>query len=165
MIYFVIGDMFEMQSLCSLAHCISSDSKMSQGLAKEFVRRFPVLVSLRRMQLKIGTAVSVGETGRFLYNLVTKKRYFNKPSVGNLKSSLLSMRFHAEQFGIRTINVPMLGAGLDGLDFYGHVLPVIKEVFQESTVNINIHFLRVEDVSLFRYVVIIDLGGISVNGS
>ena len=61
----------------------------------------------------------------------------------------------------------MLGAGLDGLDFYGHVLPVIiiKEVFQESTVNINIHFLRVEDVSLFRYVVIIDLGRISVNGS
>ena len=60
----------------------------------------------------------------------------------------------------------MLGAGLDGLDFYGHVLPVIKEVFQESTVNINIHFLRVEDVSLFRYVhLIIDLGGISVNGS
>ena len=56
-------------------------------------------------------------------------------------------------------------AGLDGLAFYGHVLPVIKEVFQESTVNINIHFLRVEDVSLFRYVVIIDLGGISVNGS
>ena len=41
----------------------------------------------------------------------------------------------------------------------------IKEVFQESTVNINIHFLRVEDVSLFRYVVIIDLGGTSVNGS
>ena len=72
---------------------------------------------------------------------------------------------HGEQFGIRTINVPMLGAGLDGLDFYGHVMPVLKEVFQESNVNINIHFLRVEDVSLFRYVVIIDLGGISIYGS
>ena len=78
MIYFVIGEMFKMQGLCSLAHCISSDSKMSQGLAKEFVRRFPVLVSLRRMQLKIGTAVSVGETGRFLYNLVTKKKVWDK---------------------------------------------------------------------------------------
>ena len=124
-----------------------------------------MLVSLRRMQLKIGTAVPVSETGRFLYNLVTKRRYFNKPSVDSLKSSLLSMRVHGEQFGIRTINVPMLGAGLDGLDFYGHVMPVLKEVFQESNVNINIHFLRVEDVSLFRYVVIIDLGGISIYGS
>ena len=50
----------------------------------------------------------------------------------------------------------MLGAGLDGLDFYGYVLPVIKEVFQESTVSINIHFLRMQDVSLLRYVGIIE---------
>ena len=156
MIYFVIGDMFKMQGLCSLAHCISSDSKMSQGVAREFVRRFPVLVALRRMQLKIGTAVPVGETGRFLYNLVTKQRYFNKPSVDSLESSLRSMHIHAKQFGVRTINVPMLGAGLDGLDFYGYVLPVIKEVFQESTVSINIHFLRMQDVSLLRYVGIIE---------
>ena len=156
MIYFVIGDMFKMQGLCSMAHCISSDGKMSQGLAKEFVRRFPVLVSLRRMILKIGTAVPVCETGRFLYNLITKQRYFNKPSVGSLESSLRSMRVHAEQFGVKTINVPMLGAGLDGLDFYGYVLPVIKEVFQESTVSIYIHFLRMEAVNLFRYVLTIE---------
>lgn len=156
MIYFTVGDMFRTHGVCSLAHCISADGKMSRGLAKEFVRRFPTLISLRRRNLDIGVAVPVVNNGRFIYSLVTKERFFNKPEVSKLKSTLWSMSDHADQNGIRTINVPMLGSGLDGLDFFGQVLPAIREVFQESTVIINIHFLRMEDVSLIRYVMIIE---------
>ena len=149
MIHFVTGDIFESKASGSLAHCISSDAKMSQGLAKVFVIFFPKLMVLKNISLEIGTAFPVCDNGRFLYNLITKNRYWNKPKVGCLKSSLLSMRAHAEHFGVETINVPQLGAGLDGLDFYGQVLPVIEQLFVESAVDVVVHLFNDKEM---RYV-------------
>ena len=117
-----------------------------------FADKFPKLSSLRKINLKVGTAVPVCENAYFLYNLITKKFYWEKPEVICLKNSLLSMRAHAEQFGVKQINVPRLGAGLDGLDFYGQVLPVITSVFGESAVNVIVHSFENNNSRLSRYV-------------
>lgn len=63
------------------------------------------------------TAVISAANPRFAYYLVTKPRYFHKPSYGSLSQSLSAMFDHMEKHGIKRISMPELGCGLDGLEW------------------------------------------------
>lgn len=54
---------------------------------------------------------------RYAYYLVTKPRYFHKPSYGTLGQSLAAMFDHMAANGIKRVAMPELGCGLDGLEW------------------------------------------------
>ena len=54
-------------------------------------------------------------SGKFLYNLVTKRRFYLKPMISDLKSAIKSLHLHAVCNNVNEISVPRLGAGLDCL--------------------------------------------------
>ena len=140
MITFLYGDIFDSPNGNSLAHCISKDAKMSKGIALQFVTNFPLLNMLRQTYMYVGTAEAVPVRGFFIYNLVSKHRYWMKPSLEALKSCLSSMLEHAVLHQVSNISVPQLGGGCDKLDFKADVLPLLITLFENSPVHIHVYF-------------------------
>ena len=68
------------------SHCVSADLKVSAGIARHFQRKFTTkyfdhsYTPLWPQWLP--------ETRRYLYHLVTKQKYFNKPTYTTLRASL-----------------------------------------------------------------------------
>ena len=44
--------------------------------------------------------------GRFIYYLVTKPRYYKKPTMNSLKHSILEMKQHCVQNGVKYLAMP-----------------------------------------------------------
>ena len=50
---------------------------------------------------------------RYIYNLVTKERFCDKPNLSTPSRTLEAMKIHANRNGVSTIAIPRLGCGLD----------------------------------------------------
>ena len=136
------GNLFNCPHNYSMAHCISADAKMSKGIALHFIDQFPEIASLRKTTNLVGTAVAVNVGGRTVYNLVTKQRFWMKPSLQSIRDCLLSMLSHALANGINDICIPKLGSGCDKLDFNNDVMPLLKCVFGDQVINIHVYCYR-----------------------
>ena len=86
-------------SSSSMAHCVSSDFAMGVGIADQFDRLYPRIKTQSSKNLAPGSVFAYYDkySRRWIYNLVTKRKFFNKPSIASLRSSLLLMRDHAQR--------------------------------------------------------------------
>jgi O-acetyl-ADP-ribose deacetylase (regulator of RNase III) len=127
-------NLFEVPEEYKLAHCISSDCAMGAGIAVEFQKRFRIksyLLSLPDEQIKHPTSVYVNRC----FNLITKKYYYNKPTLESLTQSVIIMKNQAELLDIKKIAMPRIGCGLDRLKWV-EVKEMIKEVFKDTDIEI-----------------------------
>ncbi|PZM63810.1 macro domain-containing protein [Paenibacillus dendritiformis] len=127
-------DLFTMDDAYCLAHCISSDAKMGAGIAVEFKKRFKLaslLETAKHSPLKIGTCYKVGRA----LNLVTKAKYWHKPTYESLTQAVVSMRVVCLEEGITVLAMPQIGCGLDKLQ-WGRVREIIKDVFADTDIEI-----------------------------
>ena len=92
-------------------------------------------------------------SGKYIYNLVTKKHFWSKPILKTLKSCIKAMRIHAEMWGVKAVCLPRLGAGLDLFNFARDVLPILTRVFEGSQVTVYVYSLSTSS-SIERYVVL-----------
>jgi len=67
------GDIFETDQSMALAQCVSSDLKMTKGIALEFRRRFGGLNQLRRLPRTVPDVFSLRLKEREIFYLVTKQ--------------------------------------------------------------------------------------------
>ena len=124
----------------SFGHCASADFKMSAGIARKIRRNYP-------FTYPAGWNHSTNplwpqwlpESKRYIYHLVTKQKFYQKPTYGTLRASLESMRSHAEHHRVRKISLPCTGSGLDKLE-REQVRQLIQEVFRTSPVQITVFF-------------------------
>ncbi|CAH8772040.1 hypothetical protein [Paenibacillus dendritiformis] len=104
------------------------------GIAVEFKKRFK-LASLqetaKHSPLKIGTCYKVGRA----LNLVTKAKYWHKPTYESLTQAVVSMRVVCLEEGITALAMPQIGCGLDKLQ-WGRVREMIKDVFADTDIEI-----------------------------
>jgi len=114
-INYVDDDLFVSQG--HLAHCISADAKMSAGIALEFGRRFKQRPQILAKSPQVGEAVAVAYGNRMIFNLVTKEKYYQKPTLGTMAAALKSMAEKAKKLGIKKISMPKIGSGLDKLSW------------------------------------------------
>lgn len=130
----VKGDLFHsLDSKCmALAHCVSEDLVMGKGIAVEFKHRFGRLPELCAQKPKVGGVVSLTHqmpTGRKeIYYLITKAKYWGKPTYKTLESSLRTMCAHATTNDISSIAIPKIGCGLDRLSW-----PRVKAILAQFT--------------------------------
>ena len=134
-------DLFSVSDDYYLAHCISADFGMGKGIVIEFNKRFDMK---RKLQSKYPDYVNEwhknkcnGECiieGRVL-NLITKERYWNKPTYESMRNALLKMKTVCESNNIKKVAMPIIGCGLDRLE-WGKVSEIIKNVFQNSDIEI-----------------------------
>ena len=129
------GNLFE--SKVSLAHCISSDFKMSAGIAQSFKRKFPY-----KVPQSTNSPLSVQQADdRFIYHLITKKIFFQKPTYDSLRQSLEAMTKHANKHKVTEISMPKAGCGLDRLEWY-KVERLIREICAQSNLTITVYDQR-----------------------
>lgn len=136
-----LRDLFTVPEEYYLAHCISADFGMGKGIVIEFNKRFDMK---RKLQSKYPDYVNewnhnnwCGDCileGRVL-NLITKERYFHKPTYESLKSALLVCHLECIYNDITKIAMPIIGCGLDRLQ-WDKVSEIIKDVFKDTDIEI-----------------------------
>ena len=140
MVSVVRADLFTAPDFSSLAHCISRDCKLGAGIAFLFRQRFGRIGELREMCVKVGGVAPLRVGNRFVYNLVTKERYFSMPTYDSLRESLLCMREHSLLHGVTEICMPQIGCGLDGL-IWTKVKGLLDEIFHDVDINVTVYVL------------------------
>ena len=136
------GDIFvNCPPTVALAHCVSLDFKMSQGIALAFRQKFGQIHSLRHQVRIVGQCAVVGHESRWVFYMVTKLRYFMKPSYHSVEQALRSMKQHMERLHIKELAVPgRLSCGRDKLN-WDKVRQIIYKVFWDSTITIYAYHL------------------------
>ena len=138
MIKEVRGDLFAALTSVSLAHCISADCKLGAGIAKIFRQKFGRIDQLKSTNAMVGEVAPLLVNNRFVYNLVTKEHFWEKPTYESLKNSLIGMKDHAMQHNVIEICMPRIGCGLDRLE-WNKVKSILEEVFGNGSIVITVY--------------------------
>lgn len=128
-------DLFSVPEDYSLAHCVSRDLNMSAGIAASFSRMFGSKEFLLQQQPEVGGLAVLPVGSRYIYYLVTKKLFHNKPTYDTLLSSLLRLYTHISESKISKLAIPILGCGRDGL-VWSRVRSLIISCFQTLPLEI-----------------------------
>ena len=131
-----VGNLFDTQD--SSGHCVSADFKMSAGIARKIRRNYPCTYPAGWNHITNPLWPQwLPESKRYIYHLVTKQKFFQKPTYGTLRASLEKKQSHAEHHLVRKTS--LLFVGLDKLD-WEQVRQLIQEVFRTSPVQITVFF-------------------------
>lgn len=134
-------DLFSVSDDYYLAHCISSDYALGAGIAVEFNKRFDMKRKLNEKMPKCWEFMKKHEIDGIcividhVLNLVTKERYWHKPTYNSIEDSLDSMRQVCKSYGIKKVAMPLIGCGLDRLR-WDKVSEIIKKIFQNEDIEI-----------------------------
>ena len=138
----VNGDLFKSDNTYTLVHCISRDCAMGAGIAVTFNNKFPEMKkqlknTIRENDLQ-GYFAILYRGERNVINLITKEKYWHKPTYSSLKTSLLNAKQIILRNNIKHIAMPVIGCGLDRLQ-WSKVSAMIKEIFADTDVEIVVY--------------------------
>lgn len=128
------GNLFETESLqekgVMLAHCISADYKLGAGIAVEFNRRFDLKERLAKLgKNRYPDCIVVGD----VFNLVTKNKYFEKPTYGTMNSAVEMMAKQAYELDVRKIVTYKLGCTRDRMKWED-----VEKILREHIIRIGV---------------------------
>ena len=121
-----------------IAHCISGDFTLGAGVAKQIDEVFNMKAALKsvwedNIEDFIGACLPIAN----VLNLVTKDKYWHKPTLKSLRDALEDMKMVAAENCIKKIAMPRIGCGLDKLNWQD-VEPMIKDVFKDMDIEIMV---------------------------
>lgn len=119
------------------AHCVSADFAMGMGIAVEFDRRFNLKEQLKRIYNKNSESCILLN---HVFNLITKEKYWHKPTYISLKKAVLEMKAICLDKNIKEIHMPRIGCGLDGLSWI-IVKQIIQNIFRGTDIKIIVYYL------------------------
>lgn len=136
-----IRDLFSVPKEYYLAHCISADYALGAGIAVEFNKRFDMRRKLHanapdyweymKLYNLQGECILIER----VLNLVTKEKYFHKPTYKSMKQALNMMKLVCTANHINKVAMPIIGCGLDRLQ-WDKVSEIIKNVFEDTDIEI-----------------------------
>lgn len=135
-------DLFTVPKDYILMHCVSADFALDAGIAKEFAKR-GVKEWLQNYSLitdkKVGKCITTFETGWVAeFNLITKEKYWQKPTYKTLRMSLEDAKRTCELVDKKIkLAMPRIGCGLDRLQ-WDKVKQIIEKVFANTDVEIMV---------------------------
>ncbi|KAK3917832.1 ADP-ribose glycohydrolase OARD1 [Frankliniella fusca] len=114
----------------NLLHAVSADFQMSAGIAKEFHRHFGQPQILCCEKGVVGDVAIFNNGSRYIFHLITKPKYFQKPNPLHLQWTLNQLRTICIQERIEKICMSRIGCGLDGLFWHGTVKPLLIKILR-----------------------------------
>jgi hypothetical protein len=111
----VKGDLFT--GPMPYVHCVSKDFKMGAGIAKIFRDKYGSMEYLIGQNKQIGEVAILRIEEGFVFYLVTKEHYYDKPTYKSMENSLKSLHRILVLNDIDSISIPKIGCGLDKLDW------------------------------------------------
>lgn len=125
---------------CYYAHCISRDYALGAGIAVEFDKRYDMRNRLLKLaEEKPETLDEKCIEVENVFNLITKEKYWQKPSYKSLEESLLEMKEKLSK-NIKKLVMPKIGCGLDRLSWC-KVEPMVQELFKDLDIEIVVCYL------------------------
>lgn len=127
----------------ALCHCISSDFALGAGIAKAFAKMGVKKALCERFAKNWqgrGYCLITETNGVTVGNLVTKERYFHKPTLETLRQALEDFCAQALEMKLTKIAMPKIGCGLDKLQ-WENVRGIIKDIFGETDLDIFVAYL------------------------
>lgn len=127
---------------CYYAHCISRDYALGAGIAVEFDKRYDMRNRLLKLaEEKPETLDEKCIEVENVFNLITKEKYWEKPSYNSLEESLLEMKEKlSKNKNKKKLVIPKIGCGLDRLS-WGKVEPMVQEIFKDLDIEIVVCYL------------------------
>lgn len=111
-----------------LAHCVSRDFAMGKGIAVTFRDRLGSVPELIAQRRSVGQVASlVMGPGRVAFYLITKERYFHKPTYETMQAALKDLASQMIALGLKELAIPQIGCGLDRLSW-----PIVKAMVQTT---------------------------------
>ena len=104
--------------MACIAHCASSDLGMGRELASALACSYPELQQMRKMPLNPfppGSLVTYFDQQHqsFIYNLLTKRLFFHKPTIQTLELSLQALNQNLKVHIFQEHAIPIIGCGYD----------------------------------------------------
>ncbi len=137
-------DLFTVPKDYFLCHCVSSDFALGAGIAKKFAE-LGVRNELKGIAAFMGGSMWDGKgycihtlfpTPHGAFNLVTKEKYWHKPTLETLKQALQDMANDDWLYESSVkIAMPKIGCGLDKLK-WNDVQQIIQDVFADTNIEI-----------------------------
>ena len=137
-------NLFSVDESYYIAHCISADFALGAGIAKEIDKRFNTREQLRKERpnfykewiqySNMHCIMSCIVTGRII-NLITKGRYYEKPTYKSLYEALVLMKIKCRLSKVKKVAMPLIGCGLDRLQ-WDRVSAMIKDIFADTDIEI-----------------------------
>ena len=124
----------------SLAHCISKDCAMSLGVARQVREAFGRIQEIKNQNRSVGEVAILDIEQGHLYNMITKDKYYNKPTLGTLGECLNQVKIHMLAKGVERVSMPRIACGLDRL-CWEDVEKLIEEIFFKSGITVVIYTL------------------------
>lgn len=139
------GNLFELDDKYVLAHCISEDCAMGAGIAVEFNKRYRGMKGycvrvIKENHLSFPCVVPYSNNDSMVFNLITKKVYYGKPTYTTITKCIQEMAFMCKSFNIKYLAMPKIACGLDRLQ-WGKVREIIKEEFRNLDIEIEVRYL------------------------
>ena len=135
------GDLFTAcPTTIPLAHCVSLDFRMSQGIALTFRQKYGQIPCLKAQIKEVGGCAVLQQESRLLFYMVSKRRYYMKPSYYTLEMALLSLKRHILELGVEQLAIPgYLSSCRDRLDWQ-RVKQLIHNVFADTNITIYAYY-------------------------
>lgn len=102
---------------------------------------FGGMAELKGQNVPVGGVAVLARQDRFVYYLITKEHYYDKPTYQTLSQSLEAMRNNILLEDVKHLAMPKIGCGLDGLQ-WSKVKDLIEEVFRDVDVEITVWTFR-----------------------
>ena len=142
-----IKDIFKVKNVDLVAQCIAQDAHMGAGIAVMFDRRYPNMKSTIQKRKPNLCDVFLWNEGREdksnrppVANLITKPSSFRPPTYDNFKTTIEGLRNLIIEKEYKTIAIPMIGAGLDRLNWKTQVLPCLFENLYDLDIELTVYF-------------------------
>jgi hypothetical protein len=138
------GDLFTAKDV-TFIQCISADIACGAGIAVAFNKHFDIKnrikTRLENLPLDYWDEGHMGfailETP--VINLVTKRRYFEKPTETTLKNALMAAVKICQEKDVTAIAMPYIASGLDKMNWKTQVRPAIEEAFAGTNIDIMVY--------------------------
>ncbi len=134
------GDLLKVSDEYRIAHCMSADLAVNMGIVTKINKKYELSEKLREAApmrpVKFPDCIFTEP----VFNLITKNKRSDKPTLDTVTEALCAMRRIAEEREIAKIAMPTIGCGLDRLE-WEDVEQRIRQVFGTSDIEILVRVL------------------------
>lgn len=126
-----------------IVHCVSGDLAMGAGVALQLRRKFgrPCVGTTARVGSVIVQCTSDTEETQRIMHLVTKEKYYGKPTLESLRAALDALREQCSLLQVKLLAMPKIGCGLDRLQ-WDDVQRCITECFLGVDIRVLVYVLE-----------------------
>lgn len=123
-----------------IVHAVSLCGRMGAGAAKSLHEMYDLRHEFRSTQRECPGLVPILRGHRLIINVITKERYFHKPTRDQIFNSLLKLRDFLAFHGFPEIAITVFGCGRDKFP-YQLLIQFLNQIFGSTPVHIHMYHL------------------------